>query len=334
MKAAASKQVSGRASAGLRLVVFALACLLTGCGLIVRQAMIAYGAVDSHFFPKEVEIEINRSFIEQYRNRVGIHTTFTVDKAMGSPLQPVVDGDLHFSGRAPQVALPMIAEIANANEHKAAIDLVHGHEGTGRPLQVWGVWRIWPEHAGTAEEEQGKPLAAFDTDKPDHIFEIHPITRINCFDLLGTFTPVKGFNPGGAQRVFGSLQKVTCALKITPTTVSIHTETGLCNDVEFNMGIAKDPQFVASDGRFVVASAMDLDGKVLVERLRMVFAKGTPPEQAVRLLKGGDRLHVYGIPRIDFAEISRRASDQQVNPTVLTQSLPYEIVILGVYTKE
>jgi hypothetical protein len=113
--------------------------------------------------------------------------------------------------------------------------------------------------------------------------------------------------------------------------VSIVTETGVYGDVEFIMKIADDPQLVVADGRFVIASAMDLNGNQLVERLRMVFAKGTPPERAVRLLKGGERLHAYGRPRLDFAEISRRVRDHLVNPALLTRPLPYEIVILGVY---
>ncbi|HYL31374.1 MAG TPA: hypothetical protein VEU27_15770, partial [Gemmatimonadales bacterium] len=122
-------------------------------------------------------------------------------------------------------------------------------------------------------------------------------------------------------------------LRVKPKTVSIVTETGLYNDVEFIMKIADVPQVVVADGRFVTASALDLDGNVLVERLRMVFAKGTPPEQAVRPLKGGDRLHVYGMPRLDFAEIARRVRDYRRDPAVLTQPLPYEIVILGIYPK-
>jgi hypothetical protein len=72
-------------------------------------------------------------------------------------------------------------------------------------------------------------------------------------------------------------------------------------------------------------------GHVLVARLRMVFARGTPPERAVRVLKAGDRLHVYGLPRLDFAEISRRVRNSEENPALLTQPLPYEIIILGVY---
>jgi hypothetical protein len=333
MKEETAKHWSRLASPRSRSALVVLVCFLTGCSLIARQATIAYIAVNSHFSPNAVEIEINTSFIEQYKNRVAIQTTFTVDKAMATPLPPEIDGDLHFAGRAPQVALPIVAEIANANDQKAAIDLVQRAEGTGKPLKVSGVWRIWPEHAGSAEEEQGKPLPALGTYKPDHVFEIHPVTEIGAVELLGSFTPVKGFKPGGAQRTFGIFEKVSCTLRVKPKTVSIVTETGLYNDVEFIMKIADAPPLVVADGRFVTASAMDLAGNVLVERLRMVFARGTPPEQAVRLLKGGDRLHVYGMPRVDFAEISRRARDYQTNPALLTQPLPYEIVIIGVYTK-
>jgi hypothetical protein len=158
------------------------------------------------------------------------------------------------------------------------------------------------------------------------------VTGIDRVQLLGSFVPVKGFTPGGAARTFGVFQKVSCTLRVKPKTVSIVTEAGLYNDVEFVMTIGDAPQVVVTDGRFVIASARSLDGKVLVERLRMVFAKGTPPERAVRLLGRGDHLHVYGIPRLDFAEISRRVRDCRMNPQLLTLTLPYEIVILGVYT--
>jgi hypothetical protein len=251
---------------------------------------------------------------------------------MGSPLPAAIDGDLHFAGRAPEVALPIVAEIINAADEQAAVDRVHGAEGTGKALKVSGVWRIWPEHAGKADEEQGKALPAFESDQPDHVFEIHPVMDINGVQLLGSFTPVKGFKAGNAERTFGIFEKVSCTLRVKPKSVSIVTETGLFNDVKFIMKIVDDPQLVVADGRFVFASARDMDGKLLVERLRMVFAKGTPPERAVKPLKGGDSLRVFGIPRLDFSEISRRVRGYPTNPALLTQPLPYEIVILGVYT--
>lgn len=328
-----ARHLSSRASARVLAMIFAPTCLLAGCGAILRQAQITYIGVNSHFSPKQVEIELGRPFIEAYKNRVTINTAFTVDKAMAAPLPVALDGDLHFAGRAPQVALPVVAEIANARDEKAAIELVHAAEGSGKPLAVSGVWRIWPEHAGKAEEEQGKALPPFEVANPDHVFEIHPATRIAGLPLLRSFTPVTGFKPGDAQRTFAIYEKVSCTLRVKPKTISVVTETGLYNDVEFILKVAAGPQVVAADGRFVTASAMDLDGKVLVERLRMVFVKGTPPELAVMRLKAGDQLHVNGIPRLDFAEISRRVSGSSANPALLAQKLPYEIVILGVYPK-
>lgn len=318
-------------SRGTWAAVFALACLLPGCGLVARQATIAYLAVTTQ--SRDVEIQINMSFVERYKNRVTIQATFTVDKAMGSPVPALLDGDLHFAGRAPQISLPCVAEIANAASQKQAVDVVHRAEGSGRPLGVSGVWRLWAEHGGGLKEEQGTPLAAYETNNPEHVFEIHPVTRIDDHSLLDSFRPVEGFKPGDARRTFGIYEKAFCTLKVNRSTISIITVTGLYNDVEFLMEAASDQQIVAADGRFVIGSARTLDGELLVERLRMVFVKGTAAERAVRLLKRGGRLHVYGIPRLDLEEISRRARDSATKPALLTGPLPYEIVVIGVYTK-
>lgn len=321
----------GRASLQLAAAITVLACLLAGCGLIVRQATIAYIAIYSELSPKRIQMEIYNSFIAQFRNRVTIHTSLTIDKAMANPVTGALDGDLHFAGRAPQVALPIVAEIANANAESTAVALVHQVEGKGVPVPVSGVWRIWPEHPGSAPENQGQPQAVLTSYKPDHVFEIHPITRIGDIPLLDTFVPIDGFKPGGAKRTFAIYEAAPCTLSVVPKGVRIVTSTGLYNDVEFIMKILPEPQRVVADGRFVFASAMALDSTVLVKRLRMVFVKGTFPELAVRHLKSGAQLHVYGIPRLDFDEISQRVKGSREDPVRLTLHLPYEIIILGIY---
>ncbi len=156
---------------------------------------------------------------------------------------------------------------------------------------------------------------------------------MNRLSLLDSFKPVKGFTPGDPERTFGIYQKASCTLEVMPKKISIVTDNGLYNDVEFVMKITSDPQLVVRDGRFVTASALDDHGEVLVARLRMVFARGTPPEEAVKLLKSGDRLRVYGVPRLDFSEIARRVKNAQPGTVTRLQPLPYEIVILGVYPK-
>ncbi len=287
--------------------------------------------VDAQFSDQEIQIEINKSFIEKYSDRVSITATFTVDKAVQNPVARIFDGDFHLAGRAPEIALPVVAEIANGASAKKASDPVHRAEGTGKPLKISGVWRIWPEHAGRAKEEQGKPLDAATSSNPGHIFEIHPVTRVNDIEILDTFRPVEGYMPGDARDTLEAYGKVPCKITVTPKTISLVTRKGLYNDIEFIMEIADGRQIEAPGGRFVIASARDLKGNLIVQRLRMVFAKGTPPEKKVRLLKREDRLHVYGLPRVDFAEVSRRVRSSQTDPALLVKPLPYEIIIQGVY---
>ncbi len=313
-------------------VLFITIFSLFGCGILWRQVSITYIAIK--YGGKDIEISLYRAFIERYKNRVTILTRFTVDKAMKSPNPAFVDGDLHFSGRSPDVALPSVGEITNAASHQAAIDLVHRVEGKRTPLRVSGVWRIWPEHAGATPEVQGQPAPAYTMTNPEHVFEIHPVLRINHIGLLDSLRPVSGFKPGAAQRTFDIYEKATCMIRVEPRTVFIVTKTGLYNDVEFIMELVDARQEIVGDGRFVMASVRDLDGNLLVKRVRTVFAKGTDPERAVRLLKRGARLHVGGIPRLDLAEVSRRVLDSRKNPAVLNGALPYEIIITGVYPKE
>jgi hypothetical protein len=311
--------------------LFLLMSVLTSCAFLGRVWTIAFMKATDQFSAKEIEIEINTSFLEKYKDRVTITATFTVDKAMQNPAKGMFDGDLHLSGRAPEIDLPVVAEIANGASEKKATGLVHAVEGTGKTLKISGVWRIWPEHGGSAKAEQGKPVPASESVNPGHVFEIHPVTRINKLGLLNSFRPVEGFMPGDAHATFDIYEKAECKLTVKPKTISMVTQKGLYNDVEFLMEVIDNKQIKVPGGRFVIASARDLKGNLLVERLRMIFVKDTPPERAVRLLKRGGRLHVFGLPRVDFAEVSRRVKGSQKDPALLVKPLPYEIIILGVF---
>jgi hypothetical protein len=282
---------------------------------------------------KDITIQIHRSFIERYKNRVTISANILVDQVMPSPVPPSLDGDLHFAGRSPQIKLPVVAEISNAALHKDAMEIAHHAGGSGTPINVTGVWRIWPEHSGGTTETQGKALGAYTMANPAHVFEIHPVTKIEGLPLLDSFIPVDGFKPGDADRTFGIYEKATCTITVHRDTVSIAMPQGLYNDVEFILEISDERQGGVDDGRILNAVVHNLKGDVIVPNVRMVFAAGTPPELAVRHLSRGGRLHVYGMPRLNFAEISRRVSESERNPAALAGTVPYEIIVLGLYPK-
>jgi hypothetical protein len=306
--------------------------VLAGCVTAARRATIFYTGVAAAVSPRDAIVTLRRDFLERYKDRVTITTAFTVDNAMESPNPTLLDGDLHIAGRAPDIGFRLVAEIKHADSAERARALIQQAESTHVAIELTGVWRLWPEHA-VIPENQTQPVPVLRTPNPDHLFELHPLIRVGEVSLLETLRPLEGYRPGSAPRTFGIYQGAECTLQINPTTLTLTTSNWLYNDVHFVMQLLDARQVVVPDGRFVIASALDTDGNLLVERLRMVLVKESAPERAVRSLKAGGRLHVWGLPRISFAEISRRVREAP-SQTVLKGSLPYEIVVLGVYADE
>jgi hypothetical protein len=313
-----------------RLSVLLAFAAATGCARAGRRASIIYNAMVGEVAPSEAIVEINRSFIERYKNRVTISTNYTVDAVPASPNPNIFDGDLHVAGRAPEIGLRLVAELKNADSATAARALIQRAESTHAALPFTGVWRLWPEHV-IAAERQDRPVPELKTPNVDHIFEIHPLTRAGGIDLLGTLHPTEGYRPGSPAKTFEVYQAAKCALTLSPTTVTLTTSNWLWNDVHFLLAPSGDPPVVVSDGRFITAAALDTDGNLLVDKLRMVLVKGSEPERVISALTRGARVHVWGLPRISFAEISRRIQESTSNPAVLKGSLPYEIIVVGVY---
>jgi hypothetical protein len=307
-----------------------LVVLFAGCALIVREAKQGLIRVHAANSTAEVAITLDRTFIEAYKDRVTIEVDLTVDRADKRPHPAVFDGDFHLAGSAPGIGLPVVAEIQNAGGEKEASDLVRRGEGSGRPLKVAGAWRIWSEHVGKAREIQGDDFASTVSTNPDHVFEIHPVTRVAGIDLLGSLRPVEGYRPGSADLVFRTLEKIPCRI-LPGSTTTVVTPNKQFNDAEFLLEVGQDRQKVVRDGRFVSAAALDLKGDLLVPKLRMVFVKDSPPEKIVRSLPPSSRLHVFGLPRINLSEIASRVARSGHRPELLTGNLPYEILIVGVY---
>jgi hypothetical protein len=305
--------------------------LLAGCAMLVREAKQDLIRVRAANSPEEIAITLKNTFLEAYKDRVTIDVALTVDMADRKPHPAVFDGDFHLAGRAPQVGLPVVAEIQNAASEREAVDRVRRVAGSGQPLKIAGAWRIWSEHVGNAAEIQEEDFPSTAGTNPDHVFELHPVTRLGEIGLLESLRPVEGYRPGRADVIFRSLVKIPCRILPGADTTTIVTLKKQFIDVEFLLEAGKEQHQVVSDGRFVTAAALNLKGVLLAPKVRMVFVEGSPPEKIVRFLPPGGRLHVFGLPRINLAEIASRAATSGDQPALLTRSLPYEIVIAGVY---
>ncbi len=295
----------------------------------LRFLLVSAFAVAAH---AQVEITLNNSFINEFKNRATITATYTVDKSHHKPNPASKDGDIHAAGRAPEIGLATVAEIMNAKEQKPGMNAILAVEGTTKTVKITGAWRLWPEHAGGEPQVQGAELEKFDTTNPDHVFQIHPIVSVNAIDVRNSFHPIAGFTPKDAENAFTRYENIRCKIIPEASTTKLMTNMAGFNYVEFGMDLNEDPAALP-DGTAVFATVKTLDGDLLIRKRRMIFLKDTPPEKAVRKLHKGGHLHVLGIPRIDLALVAFRAEHATDRPEVLDWNLPYEMVIVGIFTE-
>lgn len=292
---------------------------------ILRVAFVAFLSVllYSQAFSQN-SVSLRRSFIDSLKNSISIKTNFIVDKAHSKPNTGAKDGDLHISGRSVQIGLPTVAEIMNAKEFSETVDLVHAVEGTDDALDITGVWRLWFEHPN-GSQVQKVISKKFTSTNPDHIFEIHPLLKLNQEDLISSLTTIPGFKPKDAAKAFNSYLHTVCMISVQDNMVTIDSKKVGYNYVEFKLEIISKKN--VSDGVFAMADVKTKRGRKIAENIRMVFPKDSGAEIELRALNKGDEMHVLGIPRVNLDEIIK----QLQSTSEIEISLPFEMIIVGSY---
>lgn len=280
-------------------------------------------------------IVLKRAWIERYKDRATIDANFTIDHAHPKPNTPAKDGDMHVAGRAPQeIGLPMVAEIMNAaaaNE-QGAVKQVHANEGNGQFIPVTGAWRIWFEHPpSSASQIQFANFPPAANTNPDHVFEIHPLTKVGNNDLVPSFHDIKGFAPKDAQAAFGAYEKLSVSIRATSTAVTITSSKAGYNYVLFTLHATSKATALGDGGLALTASVLPEAGEEddeIAENVRMIFVPGSDPFNKVKSGFGiGDELTVLGIPRVNLNALSTFI--QSAGTATVTRKLPYEMIIVA-----
>lgn len=294
----------------------------------------AFLLLSSHGVLAEEILELSRSFIEKYKNKLTIDVMYLVDAAHKRPNPASKDGDMHVAGRAAEVGLAAVAEIQNAKDVPGAVSRVRSVEGSGVAIALSGVWRIWPEHGGDNSHIQqsgpGSPYEGVGPTNPPHLFEIHPVLKIEGQDLSGTLKPIPGFTPKEAEDAFARYERGPFEITTSGDRVRMRMRMVGFNYVKFLMKVRK--RFHREeDGEFISAQIYSPEEELLVHDRRIGFVAGTAPDEKQKTVKVGECILVLGIPRVDLALVSwriRRGGD------AVRWSLPYEIIVIGVYDDE
>jgi len=322
------------------------------CGLLF---LLAWGLVKA-----ETTLVLTKEFIEKYKNRATIEVDFAVMYAhkaakKPSPSHPSNDGDIHIAGVPRAISQPndvimaAVAEIMNAKDFPKVLKYIQekkNEAGNGAPVRMMGVWRFWPEHGGESHHTQGHVnVSAIEDTNPDHILEIHPLTRVDAFDLTKSFKPIPDFKTKNAEDAFSNYERGRFHIQPSQNTIRMRMSKATYNYVEFKLQLLEDPTNTIDDGLTLFGRARDLDGETQVQKRRMVFVAGTRPEQTIRKLKKGQCMHALGMPRVSLTLVSWRvacSTNDQTHPgvpgdcsirypDVLDWGMPYEMVILADY---
>jgi len=276
---------------------------------------------------------LKRAFVEKYKNRVAIDVDFFLDKALARPHPPKEDGDNHMAGRAEQVGLAVMAEIMNAGlpAQKPVIEVVKKTTNAA-PVKMTGVWRLWFEHPGGADERhvQGAPVAPLTSTAADHLFEVHPVLSFAGIPVLGSVDRVVGFDAHNAEKAFAHYESRQATIRSNADSITIESGRSVFNYVQFTLELAGTPKKATGGGFFVLAEVVGAEGGKLTSGLRrMVLAEGTPPAKAIGAMKKGDIVRVLGTPRINLERVAFEVQRRPGRQFTLTQ-LPYEIIVVGV----
>ena len=307
---------------------------------LLAAVALGFGGISAN---ADTVLTLDRNFIEQYKDKLTIACDYSVDVAPAHAHPASEDADMHVAGHCTNVGLRMVAEIMNANSVSDAEEAVQKAQGTSARVQMVGAWRIWPEHAGTnafVQFGQSENEISSSTNPP-HVFEIHPITELNDKDLSSTLHFIAGYDSKSAEDAFQKYD--SSPFQITPEKngkVTMEMPMIGYNYVEFLMQLQPDSSTLAhpDDGTFVYARIRSDAGDVVANKVRVGFVKGSLPYSAEQTMAVGQCLKILGIPRLDLALVSwrlRQAQGQNPNqtnpdPSVLTWSMPYEMIAVGV----
>jgi hypothetical protein len=280
------------------------------------------------------DIILKNTFIKKCMDRATIDVHYVLDHAKAHP-NPIgsggSDGDLHTTGRSSDIQLPMVAEIINAAQHQEGVNIAHSIEGNGKAVSLSGFWRVWCEHPGRVDQVQGQTVPIPTTTNPDHIFEIHPITKLGSVDLSTSITVIPNYVAYTADKAFQKYENEECDISSTSTTTTITTKKIGYNYAKFTIELNEDDQEVVPDGRIVHANVLSSNGDEIATDIRMIFLKGSDAEQRVKTLDTGANMTLLGIPRVNLSEDMDLAKKAKKTGKPVHTKLPYEMIVVGAY---
>lgn len=164
---------------------------------------------------------------------------------------------------------------------KGAVTKANEAEGRQRAISFTGVWRMWPEHGGDHEFVQdiggnrAPPQPAKKTN-PGHLFEIHPLTRIDWVDVVDAIWEIFGYTYKDRDVAFHRHENNSVHLKCGKSEVEMTMSMVGYSYTECALELNEDVQHTMQDGgKGCRARILDSEEHTMVSEVRMILVPGT-----------------------------------------------------------
>ena len=271
-------------------------------------------------------IKLEKSLIDEIKNKITLHENYQL-LSIGKVKPAKEDGDLHTAGKIERIGLPIVAELMNSKFQKNVIQYLKRKltDTLNNYLKLSGAWRIWKEHSLKNSQIQFRNFRIWDSNPP-HVFEIHPITKIDTFDLLKSVIDIKGYDYRSIKNFVDSVRIISLEISSSGKFIILKPskiENWAANHLEFFFKI-KNVNRIA-DGTTLVGDIYNCVNtrKKLASNIRIHFIKNTDADIKLEKNKVGDMIHVAGISRLDLTKIDTKIKKKKVIP------LPYEFIIIA-----
>ncbi len=287
------------------------------------------------------ELWLRESLVKE-RSQEILTSIEAVPVHIGEKAHPISqDCDLHVPIRSEDIKVPMLGEIKNACSMPEGAKSTYWTEEL-RPLEnkavkAEGVFRVWLEHPPEDEGERQcecDELPEYDSSNPDHMVELHPLTRLDNQSFLDH---VKAIKKGANQYEGSQGKRLASTLERKKITIQKETEdrkayivirgpkTGY-NHWTLDTTVKMKPQKVKDGHRFKVDV---LSGSRVVKvNLTAFTIEGTEADNSISQLKAGDTVTLFGLMRLDLRTILQLAKGTETEI-----KMPYEMAVLSVQSK-
>ena len=328
---------------------------------MLRKAMVVALLLAGTVPAFSAKITLDKAWVKKHMNQVTTSIGMDVMDVKPAPNAPVDDGDIHMGGKSEDAGLPLVAEIMNAGLPPQAQALKFAQDHKGKSIHVTGAWRLWFEHPPTGADDgqvqaiQGeikmtRPGNVKAWTNPDHMFEVHPITKFEngqTLEIANSVHMVDGIKQYDPKKVFPFYEGQVVTISETAGdsgTITMESSKSQYNYVIFLVSLQGNAvQTETQDGFLAYAEIFDWQGNLIPLTCsagelcvrRMVIPNDTEPYTVLKLDKtkaaadvDGQCYQVLGIPRINLERVNYvlQHSDQYQDGSVF---LPYEMILVG-----